>query len=536
MGPRHETTLDKGPMMSERRTLASGDVLARRYELQDLVNERHGSSTWRAHDQTLNRNVGIEMISSVDPRSQHFLDAARESTSVTDPRFLRVLDLIEDEQRHHLVVREWARAFPLDQLLAQSSLPNRRAATVVAEVAEAMAHAHEHGIYHRRLTPHQVLLKQSGAVRVVGLGVATALAPVGRQDTLSDLQAYEQLDVQALGKLLYASVTSRWPGAPVDGLPAAPTEHGRLLRPRQVRAGVSRDIDAVADRILGSPPRHHVAPLRKAGDVARTLRLSGEDDDLHDDQPSLAGISSPDLLRLDPVIVPGGPPPGLEPPRRRPKAHAPAPPTTFERSKERARVAARGDRGLRLLGLAGAAVILSLLGFLASRSGNSSSNSIDEASAVRVLPIQRAVDFDPQSDDGRENRDEAALAIDGLPETSWQTSTYLGSADLGGLKDGVGLVLDLGGLRQVDSLRLRLGGEPTSLVVYAASESTQRTPRSRRDLTAVATVDSAGSDASISLPSGIDTRFVVVWLTSLPEVGPDEFRGEIRDVVVRGRS
>ncbi|KAA1380339.1 protein kinase family protein [Aeromicrobium fastidiosum] len=522
--------------MTDRRSLASGDVLAHRYELQDLVNERHGSTTWRAHDKTLNRNVGIEMISSADPRAQHFLEAARESTSVTDPRFLRVLDLIEDEQQHHLVVREWARAFPLDQLLAQSPLPNRRAATVVAEVAEAMAHAHENGVYHRRLTPHQVLLKQSGAVRVVGLGVATALAPVGRQDTLSDLQAYEQLDVQALGRLLYASVTGRWPGGDVDGLAAAPVEHGRLLRPRQVRAGVSRDIDSIADRILGTPPRHHATPLRKAADIARILRLSGEDDDIHDDQPSLAGISSPDLLRLDPVIVPGGPPPGLEPPRRRPKAYEPAPPTTFERSKQRARHAAKGDRGLVLLGVVGALVILSLIGFLVFRTDNHSADPIDASSPVRVLPVQRATDFDPQGEDGRENREQARLAVDGVATTGWQTSTYLGLPTLGGVKDGVGLVLDLGGLREVDSLRLRLAGEPTSLVVYAASDDVTRTPRSRRDLEPVATVDGVGTDASIALRSGIVTRYVVVWLTSLPEVETGVFRGEIRDVVVRGRS
>ena len=522
--------------MTDRRSLASGDVLAHRYELQDLVNERHGSTSWRAHDTTLNRNVGIEMISSADPRAQHFLEAARESTSVTDPRFLRVLDLIEGEQQHHLVVREWARAFPLDQLLAQSPLPNRRAATVVAEVAEAIAHAHENGVYHRRLTPHQVLLKQSGAVRVTGLGVATALAPVGRQDTLSDLQAYEQLDVQALGRLLYASVTGRWPGGDVDGLAAAPVEHGRLLRPRQVRAGVSRDIDSIADRILGTPPRHHATPLRKAADIARILRLSGEDDDIHDDQPSLAGISSPDLLRLDPVIVPGGPPPGLEPPRRRPKAYEPAPPTTFERGKQRARHAAKGDRGLVLLGVVGALVILSLIGFLVFRTGNNSADPIDASSPVRVLPVQRATDFDPQGEDGRENREQARLAIDGVATTGWQTSTYLGLPTLGGVKDGVGLVLDLGGLREVDSLRLRLAGEPTSLVVYAASDDVTRTPRSRRDLEPVATVDGVGTDASIALRSGIVTRYVVVWLTSLPEVETGVFRGEIRDVVVRGRS
>ena len=522
--------------MSDRRALASGDVLARRYELHDLVSEKHGSTTWRAHDQILNRNVGIEMIASDDLRAEHFLEAARESTVVTDPRFLRVLDLMEDEQSHHLVIREWARAFPLDQLLAQSPLPNRRAATVVAEVAEAMAHAHEHGIYHRRLTPHQVLLKQSGAVRLVGLGVATALAPVGRQDTLSDLQAYEQLDVQALGRLLYASVTSRWPGAHVDGLRAAPTEHGRLLRPRQVRAGVSRDIDSVADRILGQPPRHHATPLRTAADIARTLRLSGEDDEIHDDQPSLAGLSSPDLLRLDPVIVPGGPPPGLEPPRRRPKAFEPAPPTTYERGKERARHAAKGDRGLVLLGIVGTLLILSMLGFLVSRSGSQPSDAIDASTPVRLLPVQRATDFDPQGEDGRENRDQARLAVDGLPETGWRTSTYIGSPELGGLKDGVGLILDLGGPREVDSLRLLLDGAPTSLVVYAAPSNADRRPRSLKDLSTVATVDKAGSDASISLSSGVVTRFVVVWLTSLPEVEPGSFRGEIRDVIVRGRS
>ncbi|MET1061464.1 MAG: protein kinase family protein [Aeromicrobium sp.] len=524
--------------MSDRRPLASGDVLAHRYELQDLVTDQLGATTWRAHDQTLNRNVGIEMLSSNDPRAGHFLSAARESTAVTDPRFLRVLDLIEDEQNHHLVVREWARAFPLDQLLLQSSLPNRRAATVVAEVAEALAHAHEHGVYHRRLTPHNVLLKQSGAVRVVGLGVATALAPVGRQDTLEDLQAYEQLDVQALGKLLYACLTCRWPGGQVDGLPAAPTEHGRLLRPRQVRAGVSRDLDTTADRILGDPPRNHQTPLRKAAVIARTLRLSGEDEDLVDDQPSLLGVSSPDLLRLDPVIVPEGPPPGLEPPRRRPKAYEPAPPTTFERGKARARRAAKGDRGLVLLGVVGALVILALIGLLVSRSTDrgSGGSPTDATSPVRVLPIRDVRDFDPQGDDRQENPDLTRFVADGKVSTGWHSATYFGSAELGGLKDGVGVVLDLGGLREVDSLRVRLVGGPTDIAVYAADSDVQRLPRNRSGLRRVAALDGAGTDASISLRSGVVTRYVVVWLTSLPEVGTAQYRGEIREVVLRGRS
>jgi len=520
--------------MSDRRPLASGDVLAHRYELQDLVTEKLGASTWRAHDQVLNRNVGIEMLSSADARAAHFLVAARESTAVTDPRFLRVLDLIEDEQRHHLVIREWARAFPLDQLLAQSPLPNRRAATVVAEVAEAIAHAHEHGVYHRRLTPHQVLLKESGAVRVVGLGVATALAPVGRQDSLADLQAYEQLDVQALGKLMYACLVSRWPGAHVDGLRAAPTEHGRLLRPRQVRAGVSRDVDTVCDRILGAPPRHHETPLRKAADIAHTLRLSGEDEDAHDDQPSFSGMTSPDLLRLDPVITPDGPPPGLEPPRRRPKAYEPAPPTVLERTKERARRASRGDRGLVLLGVIGALVIATVLAFLVGRSTNGT-KAIDSSSPTRLLPVQRVDDFDPQGDH-QENPAEVNRAIDGNLKTGWRTSVYLGSAKLGGLKDGVGIVLDLGGQREVDTVRVHLGGAPTSFSIFAAAPEASRAPQTVRGLRRVAELERSAADSTITLPSGVLTRYVVVWIRSLPEIAPGQFQGEIREVIVRGQT
>lgn len=522
--------------MSERRSMASGDVLALRYVLQDLVSEKLGSATWRAHDQILNRNVGIEILPSSDPRAEQFLEAARQSTAVTDPRFLRVLDLIPDEQAHHLVVREWARAFPLDQVLLQSPLPNRRAATVVAEVAEALAHAHENGVFHRRLTPHQVMLKQSGAVRVVGLGVATALAPAGHHDSAADLAAYEHEDVEALGRLLYATLTSRWPGEMVDGLRPAPTEHGRLLRPRQVRAGVSRDIDSVCDRILGHPPRDHVPRLTTAAGIARILRLSGEDEDLHDDQPSLTGVSSPDLLRLDPVIVPQGPPPGLEPPRRRPKAHEPAPPTRLERVVARGRRATRGDRALVLLGVIGAMALASTLAFLVGRSAQSPSDAIDDSSPVRALPIRAATDFDPQGSDGEENPLDAPLAIDGDPSTAWTTSRYFGSPELGGLKDGVGLLVDLGGPRQMSSMRILLGKGPTNVAVYVAPDDATAVPTKLRDLERTAVVDKAGADATVSLPSSVVSRYVLVWLTELPETSAGVYMGEIREIRFRGRS
>lgn len=522
-------------MLFDANTLASGMSVAGRYELRDLVSETLGASNWRAHDGVLNRNVRVEVLPSQDPRAEHFLQAARESTTVTDHRFLRVLDLFENESGHHVVIREWARAYPLSSLLLQSPLPNRRAATVVAEVAEAFAQAHDQGIYHRRLTPHHVLLKESGAVRIVGLGVAKALAPVDQQDSDKDLRSYEIQDVQSLGKLLYACLVARWPGIPVDGLRAAPSRHGTLLRPRQVRAGVSRDVDTVCDRILGLPPRHHETPLTRAGDIAHVLRMTGEDEDLTAEQPSLSTTSSPDLLRLDPFIEPTGPPPGLEPPRRRPKAFEPPPPSLVDRTKAQVKDATKGPRALVLLGIVMAFVIGVTLTSLVTRFSNQPAGTISAQTPVSVLPIEGAYDFDPQGADGEENPDTVHLAFDGLQDTGWTTSTYYRHPQMGRLKSGVGIVVDLGTARQVEQVQLRLAGSPNDISILTAPSTMHTPPNDVYGLREVGSLDGFGEDATIAITNEILTRYVVIWLRSLPPIGEDEYRGEIREVVIRGR-
>jgi len=522
--------------MSDRRPHVSGDVLASRYELADLVSESLGASNWRAVDRILHRNVRVELLPADDPRGENFLQAARLSTTVTDHRFLRVLDLLQDEDGVHVVVREWAKATPLSRLLAQSPLPNRRAAAIVAEVAESIAHAHDRGLVHRRLTPHQVLLKESGAVRIVGLGVATALAPADHQDSADDLATYRAADVNALGKLLYACLVSRWPGGHVDGLRAAPTEHGHLLRPRQVRAGVLRDVDLICDRIL--EPHRHRDPLTTAAEIARELYEAGADEEDLFDEPLGYDVTSPDLLRLDPVIEPSGPPPGLEPPRRRPKAFEPKPPTRRERMRSRMSSMTHGDRALILLGLVTALLLAAILGILVyreiDREGAPFSPSAP-ATPVRVLPVQEVIDFDPQGEDGRENPDSTGLVIDDDPESGWTTATYYGRADLGGLKDGVGVILDLGTVRSVEQVRLRLRGAPTDLSIFTAPSTLSTPPRALGELRELATLNGADEDVSVGLPGQTRTRFVVVWLRSLPSVGDGQYRGEIRQVTVRGR-
>ncbi|TXJ06990.1 MAG: hypothetical protein E6Q27_02590 [Aeromicrobium sp.] len=520
--------------MVDDRSLAFGDVLAGRYVLQDLVSEGLGVKNWRATDQQLHRNVRVELLPADDPRAENFLAAAQASTIVTDHRFLPVLDLLSNEQGFHAIVREWARATPLHLLLAQAPLPNARAADLVAELAEAMAHAHSLGVHHRRLTPHQVLLKQSGAVRIVGLGVQTALAPPDQSVTSTEVDKYVAADVQGIGRVLYACLVGRWPGGHIDGLRPAPTEHGELMRPRQVRAGISRRLDAVCDRIL-SPERHPHDALTDAASIAAQLRaITGFQEA---PLPTVARPSEDEgeLLRLDPVVIPSGPPPGLAPPRRRPKALTAREPTWASELRRRIKSTTRGHRALVTLGIVLGFALVALLTSLILFE-NSKQQQIDPPSEpVRVLDIASAHDFDPQGSDGSEMPETAALAIDGDPQTGWVTDTYYGSPQLGGLKDGVGLILDLGTAHEIHEVRIRLRGSPTNASIRVASATANQLPTRLNQTTSHVSMNEAGEDIAMALGDPQFSRFVVVWLRSLPEVAPNTFRGEIVNVVIRGR-
>lgn len=242
-------------------SIRPGDVLAGRYRLVDLLSESGDGRFWRAHDRVLERHVAIHVISAEDARAESLLEAARRSATVLEPRILRVLDA-ERSGGLCYVVNEWGQGTSLDIMLASGGvLTPRKAAWIAGEVAGACRYAHHRGVPHGRLNPENVLVDTSGSVRVIGWAVDAALhgRPAGTtEDDLADLAA-----------VLYAGLTGRWPGRSDSAVPHAPRDHGQVLRPRQVRAGIPRTLDEICDAVL-NPGREQTpdAPTTVAGVVA----------------------------------------------------------------------------------------------------------------------------------------------------------------------------------------------------------------------------------------------------------------------------
>lgn len=288
-------------------SMQAGDVLAGRYRLDDLLADYAAGRFWRAHDLVLHRAVAVHVLAADDERAEAVLEAARGAGPVINRRLLRVLDAEVSDGRCY-VVNEWGQGDSLDILLTREGpLPPRRAAWLVAEVADSIAEAHAAGLAHGRLTPENVLLDQHGQIRIIGFGVDAALRglPPGRTSV-------DEID---LAGLLYCSLTGTWAGFSDSAVAPAPEVHGEVLRPRRVRAGIPRVLDTLCDEVL-NPHRDRgpAGPDHSARGMCDLLQ--GYLGDLTGTQAPIQGVrTTPPAASSPTVAVPAvaPAPPAVEP-------------------------------------------------------------------------------------------------------------------------------------------------------------------------------------------------------------------------------
>jgi serine/threonine protein kinase len=496
-------------------TLDPGTRLVDRYLLEEpLGRAGEGTTYWRAHDELLDRAVGLCLVAGESSGAQRVLNAARRAAAVTDARFLRVLDA-NDTDGVVYVVSEWVTASTLADLIAERPLTAGHACDLATEVANALEAAHQEGLAHLCLTPEHVLRTTHGQIKVAGLAVDAAV----RGLTATDASDAAVRDTQGVAAILYAALTGRWPGAEPSAVAAAPYDGDRVCSPRQVRAGVPVDLDVLVSATLGTA-RHGGGnvgePVRTPAELARRLT-------------STAATSR--IAVIAPLSEPHGdtPPPHSSGPYIAPYDDSGAP---RRRLVGRLAYLLVGLVLLVGLGLAGWQLVRSDFGGLGGGTADpTSSPSISVATgATTKLAITAATTLDPSpAGDGSENSERAGLAFDGDPATVWNTNIYRQQFGPVGLKKGVGLVLDLGASRQVSSVTVTPVGEDTDLQVRLSDD-----PGSAlADFTKVASSSDASGRTVLTLDKPTTGRYVLIWLTKLPAVDGG-FRGQLSEVVVRG--
>jgi hypothetical protein len=141
------------------------------------------------------------------------------------------------------------------------------------------------------------------------------------------------------------------------------------------------------------------------------------------------------------------------------------------------------------------------------------------------LAILKATGFDPEGD-GKERNSEAPRVYDGKPSTFWSSEGYA-SANLGGLKPGVGVLLDLGQAARVKRVALTLP-DVSDVTVFLADDSSIEGATeigSATDKKGAVTLDNKDVEAS--------GKYVIVWFTKVSQVSDGRFRATLAEVSIR---
>lgn len=211
--------------------LREGDVLTRRYLLQERIATGGMSVIWRAFDQSLQRMVAIKVLDgSLDddnPGRELMRREARATARLIHPDAIEVYDYGETVTNGGrlaaFVVMRLLEGRSLADRVAEGPLPWPEAVAIAAGLAKVLAAAHDRGIVHRDVTPENVLLAADGP-KLLDFGIAAFIGEADDQlvadfgtppyvapERLKGTTADPAVDVYALGVLLFEMLTGNTP-------------------------------------------------------------------------------------------------------------------------------------------------------------------------------------------------------------------------------------------------------------------------------------------------------------------------------------
>jgi serine/threonine protein kinase len=469
-----------------------GQRLAGRYELQDVAGSGGMSSVYTARDTVLERTVAIKILhehySDDAEYIERFRREARALAQLNHPNIVTVIDRGEYEGRQFIVF-EHVEGENLKELIdREGQLPVDQALALVHQVARGLAFAHEHGVVHRDVKPHNVLIDADGVAKVTDFGIARSVDPadgltetgtlLGTSEYIAPEQASgrrvdERSDQYSLATVLYELLT----GAPPftgDNFMAVAMKHVQEPVPsvREARPDVSPRLDAIVSRAMAKRPEDRF-PTTEAMMAALEAARADTDGALPP-----APVSTPHDGATESIPVAGALPPSIHRSRKR----FPLPIIV----------------GLVVVGVAVLLIALVVAGGGAdSLTGNGGGGG---GSGDRVHLVARS-DFDPDGDE-TEHPEAVPAATDGSSTTSWTTESY-SSFD----KAGVGIVLDA--RRSVDLSELTVTTDTPGYT--AVIEASNRFDGGFKVVSDSQTVE---EQTTFDLEGG-DYRYYLIWITSL---------------------
>lgn len=202
-----------------------GKILGNRYEIIEELGGGGMAVVFKGRDKFLNRLVTIKILRPEFMVDKDFITRfqreAQAIASLSHPNIVSIYDVGQEENIHYLVM-EYVQGDNLKKIIKKGGpLVPEKVTRIVAQICEALQHAHENNIVHRDIKPDNILITHDGRAKLTDFGIAREMTAttfthtdtiMGSVHYLSPEQARGQLvnprsDLYSLGVVLYEMLT-----------------------------------------------------------------------------------------------------------------------------------------------------------------------------------------------------------------------------------------------------------------------------------------------------------------------------------------
>ena len=206
-----------------------GTLLGERYEIMEIIGEGGMAIVYKARCKILDRIVAVKVLKDEFDNDPSFVEKfkieALAAARLSHPNIVNIFDVGQHKNKHYIVMEYVEGKTLQDVISAEGLLTVTKAVDIASMICDGLQAAHEQGIIHRDVKPHNILITKSGIVKVADFGIAQAISKktltfngqiVGTVHYIAPEQAKGEpvtpaTDIYSLGCVLYEMLTGKVP-------------------------------------------------------------------------------------------------------------------------------------------------------------------------------------------------------------------------------------------------------------------------------------------------------------------------------------
>ncbi|WNB90448.1 Stk1 family PASTA domain-containing Ser/Thr kinase [Bacillus sp. NEB1478] len=259
-----------------------GKRVSGRYKLLEVIGDGGMAIVYRAKDLILDRDVAVKVLRSEFNKDEDFIRRfkreAESATSLDHPNIVSIFDVGEDDDIYFIVM-EYVQGKTLKQYIKEhGKLSVEESLHIMKQIGSGMAVAHDHGIIHRDIKPHNILITENGVAKLTDFGIALAITSATITHTNSILGsvhyfspeqarggiANAKSDIYSFGAVLYEMVTGRVPFVGESPVSVA-LKHlqENVIEPRRLNPEIPQSVENIILKALAKNPLHRYSSAQE---------------------------------------------------------------------------------------------------------------------------------------------------------------------------------------------------------------------------------------------------------------------------------